>query len=324
MVKQAVLVLGANGFIGSAVVAGLAHSDEAVPILGVRPSAIPSHPTLERRNVDALQPQSVAAALEGVDCLVNCVAGDDRTLVGSAQAVFEAARSARQPIRVIHLSTMSVYGSAIGLLDESAALRGDLGAYSQAKVTAEALAATYPSAVTLRPGCVFGPFSEQWTVRYARLLLAHRLGDLGPAGDGQCNLVAISDVVQAVLCAIRNPDAEGRAFNLATPEVLSWNDFLIRFAIALRAVPVRRIGARRLSTESKLLAPPLKILEILGGKLGMRRLPPPIPPSLMRLMAQDIRLDSRRAQEELGVRFKSVEQMLSEAARWYLQSTSAA
>jgi 2-alkyl-3-oxoalkanoate reductase len=319
-VKQSALVLGANGFIGRAVVARLARSNSVTPICGVRRRSIASAGAPEQRSVDALQAQSIAAAAGGVDCIVNCVAGDVATLVGSTRAILDVARNAGKPLRVIHLSSMAVYGSAVGRVDESAPLRGDLGAYSQAKVRAEEIAVSYPNVVSLRPGCVFGPRSDQWTVRYARLLLAWRLGDLGPAGDGQCNLVDVADVAEAVLCAIQDPGVSGRAFNLATLEALSWNEFLTRFAIALRAVPVRRIGARRLKIEGKLLAPPLKILEIFGGKIGARRLPPPIPNSLLRLMAQDIKLDSRRAQDDLGVHFKSVDQMLAETAQWYLNS----
>jgi nucleoside-diphosphate-sugar epimerase len=217
---------------------------------------------------------------------------------------------------------MAVYGNTAGIVDESAPRRPDLGPYSQAKVTAEELVDAYPNSATLRPGCVFGRGSEQWTTRYARLLRSRRLGDLGPAGDGQCNLVDVADVAEVVACAIKAPELHSRSFNLATLEELSWNDFLTRFAIALHAVPVRRIGARRLRIEGKLLAPPLKILEIFGGRLGMRGLPPPIPNSLLRLMQQDIKLDSQRAQNELGVRFKSVDQMLADAAQWYLESNS--
>jgi nucleoside-diphosphate-sugar epimerase len=315
---QSVLVLGAHGFIGKAVAAGLALSESSVPILGVRDPSRSSAQAFEKRAVNATDAQSVAAAIRGVDGIVNCVAGDAQTIVGSTRALIDAAGSAKIPPRIVQLSTMSVYGSSIGAVDEAAPLRGDLGAYSEAKVAAEAVASGYPRVVTLRPGCVFGPHSEQWTVRYARLLQARRLGDLGSAGDGYCNLVDIADVVQAVVRALETPQVDGRVFNLATPEALTWNDFLVRFAVALSAVPARRIGARRLRIEGKLLAPPLKILEIVANKLRLPRPPPPIPPSLLRLMAQGIRLDSRRAQEELGVCFKGVEQMLTEAAQWCL------
>jgi nucleoside-diphosphate-sugar epimerase len=322
--KQSVLVLGANGFIGREVSAALASADWA-PILGVRKAAGSHHERLEQRTVDATLVDSVLGAAQGVSGIVNCVAGDAPTIVGATKAVCEAAARMTPAPRIIHLSTMSVYGSATGLVDESAPLRADLGPYSAAKVAAEATAAAYPHSVILRPGCVFGPGSEQWSIRIARLLLARRLGDLGVAGDGYCNLVHVGDVAQAILHALERPQMDGRVFNLSTPAAPTWNEFLMEYAIALRAVPVRRISRRRLSIEAKMLAPPLKIAEILGraGKFDIRRLPPPIPPSLLRLMRQEIRLDTRRAEAELGLRWKDLDAALAETARWFLDSNIA-
>ena len=317
--KQRILVLGANGFIGGEVVTGLASSGWATPILGVR-GPLARGDQFEQRIVEASAVDSVAAAMRDVTGVVNCVAGDAQTIVAGAKALFEAAARVTPAPRVMHLSTMSVYGSADGLIDETAPLRGDLGPYSEAKVAAEAAASAYPRTVIFRPGCVFGPGSEQWTIRIARLLLAHRLGDLGAAGDGFCNLVHVGDVVAAILRALNEPGADGRAFNLSIPQPPTWNEFLVKYAMALDAVPVRRISQRRLRMEEKLLAPPLKIAEILGriAKLDARRLPPLIPPSLIRSMRQEIRLDPGRAQAELGLHWKGLEWMLDEGARWFL------
>lgn len=324
--KQSILVLGANGFIGREIVAGLASTDWATPILGVRQLSTTRNDPFERRAVEATCVESVYAAMQGVTSIVNCVAGDAGTIVRGAKALFDAAERVTPAQRIIHLSTMSVYGSAVGLVDETAPLRGDLGPYSEAKVTAEATATAYPRTVIFRPGCVFGPGSEQWSIRIARLLLTHRLGDLGASGDGYCNLVHVGDVVTAILRALENPRMDGRAFNLSTPEPPTWNEFLIKYARALRAVPVRRISRRRLNLEAKVLAPPLKVAEILAraGKLAARRIPPPIPPSLIRLMGQEIRLDTRRAEVELGLRWRNMDAALEETARWFLESESAA
>jgi 2-alkyl-3-oxoalkanoate reductase len=323
--KQSILVLGANGFIGREVVAGLAATDWAAPILAVRKPAAHRNSEFEQRTVEATQVESVSAAMQGVSGVVNCVAGDAATIVSASKALFAAAANMLPAPRIIHLSTMSVYGSAVGLIDETAPLRGDLGAYSAAKVAAEATIAAYPRAVMFRPGCVFGPGSEQWSMRIARLLLAHRLGDLGAAGDGFCNLVHVGDVVLAILRALENPGVDSRVFNLSTPEPPTWNEFLVKYGTGLNAVPVSRISQRRLRIEGKLLAPPLKIAEILcrACKLDAALLPPPIPPSLIKLMGQEIRLDARRAEAELGLRFRDIDGALGSTARWFLQSESA-
>jgi nucleoside-diphosphate-sugar epimerase len=324
--KQSILVLGANGFIGTAVVAGLASTHWATPILGVRRASTNRNAGIDQRIVDATHLDSLLAAMQGVSGIVNCVAGDADTIVGAAKALFEAAARVSPAPRIVHLSTMSVYGSAVGLLDETAPLRGDLGPYSAAKVAAEEIGSAYPHTVILRPGCVFGPGSEQWSIRIARLLLGYRLGDLGAAGDGNCNLSPIADIVMAILRALQDPSLERRIYNLSMPDAPTWNEFLVKYATALRAVPVRRISRRRLRIETKLLAPPLKVAEIIARacKLNPRIVPYPIPPSLIRLMGQEIRLDTRRAEAELDLRARDIDQTLDETAHWFLRSEFAA
>jgi len=76
---------------------------------------------------------------------------------------------------------------------------------------------------------------------------------------------------------------------------------------------VRRMTARRLKLEGEVLAPPLKILEIAGGKAGLRGLPPVISPALLRLWQQDIRLDVRRAEQVLGMQWTTLEAGLAES-----------
>ena len=320
--NQPIVVLGASGFIGRAVAAELLRTDWAHTILGVRRrmNATGAYPAPEQRIIEATSVKSLSAAVQDAAAVVHCVAGDARTMVASASALVEATAHRSPPPRIIYLSSMAVYGSAEGTLDESAPLRGDIGPYSQAKVAAEAIIARHPRAVILRPGCVFGPGSEQWSIRMARLLLARRLGDLGAAGDGCCNLVHIDDVVRAILRCIAGTDTDGRIFNLSAAAP-TWNEFLTAYALALRAVPVRRISARRLRLETKLLAPPLKVAEILAraGGVAARHLPPPIPPSLVRLMGQDIRLDSRAAETALGIRWKDATSSIDGTAQWFAQ-----
>lgn len=323
--KQCILVLGANGFIGRAVVADLAATDWAKPILGVRKPLASESALFEQRRVEATSVESVAAAMQGVTAVVNCVAGDAHTIVSATKTLIEAAGRMPETPQIIHISSMAVYGSAVGLVDEKAPLRGDLGPYSAAKVAAEAIAAAYPRTVIFRPGCVFGPGSEQWTIRIARLLLVHRLGDLGASGDGYCNLVHISDVSLAILRTLEDPRTDGGVFNLSTPEPPTWNEFLVKYGTALRAVPVRRISQRRLRLEGKVLAPALKVAEIVcrACKIDARQVPPFIPPSMIRSMSQEICLDTKCAESKLGLRWKDTDAALSETAGWFLESESA-
>jgi nucleoside-diphosphate-sugar epimerase len=236
------------------------------------------------------------------------VAGSRRVIVEGARALFRAAISQARPPRIVHLSSMSVYGLAIGITDESGLLREDLGHYSAAKIEAEHHAASYPSVITLRPSCVFGPGSAQWSERIAQWLLARRIGDLGSAGDGFANLLYIDDLTAAILSALRISGIEGQAFNLSNVDPLTWNDYFLRFAIALGAVPIQRISMHRLAFETRVLAPTLLAAQLLAQALGLRALPlpAPMPPSLLHLWQKELLVDGRKAQRLMNLQLTPI------------------
>lgn len=301
--KQRILVLGANGYVGRRVVSALAASDWADPVASVRRARQQGREIV----LDATDPAAVTRALGEVDAVVNCVAGSPDAMTAGARAL-ATALDAREA-RLVHFSSMAVYGAARGDIGEDHPVAANLQGYAGAKVEAERLLAARETVVTLRPGCIYGPDSPQWSLRIADLLRAHRIGDLGAAGDGCSNLVYIDDVVAAVLAGLRTPTAAA-AYNLAMAEAPDWNGYFLAYARALDAVPVKRIGPRRLKIETHLLAPVLKIAEIGLRRVGLR-LPPPIPPSLARLWRQPIRLVSTRAEQQLGLRWTSLQQGLA-------------
>jgi 2-alkyl-3-oxoalkanoate reductase len=295
-----VLVLGANGFLGRRLVTALAASDWATPVAGVRRQR---GGAVEQRVLDAIDAAQLASAAADVDAVVNCVAGAPTTIVEGAQALFAAPTKPR----IVHLSSMAVYGEAIGRVDEDAPLAGE-GGYAGAKVEAERLAQARGGVAILRPGCIYGGGSPQWSRRIADLLRARRIGDLGANGDGCSNIVHVDDVVAAILALLRRPADEGIALNLAMRDAPDWNDYFLAFARTLGAEPVARIPDWRLKAET-LAAVPLKLAE-------RARLPVPaaIPPSLARLWQQDIRLDTARANAVLGIDWTPLDAGLAEAA----------
>jgi len=324
--KQRILVLGASGFIGRRLFRALATSDWASPVAGSRrtmdsPGRGMDEPSSIR--VDATNPGQVERALKGISGVVNCVAGNPETIVNSARALFAAAAS--QPIAptIVHLSSMAIYGSTTGDVDESASSSRERSAYGEAKYRAEQFAASYPNSVVLRPGIVYGPESSQWSARIAQMLFARRLGDLGAGGDGYCNLVYVDDLVQAIIQSLRDPGVRGRTFNLSLPHPPTWNEYFMLYAQALGAVPVKRIGARRLKIEAKVLAPPLKIAELLAGRIAPRlapRIPQAIPNSLVGLFRQEIKLNASAATHDLDLRWTPLNDGLARTAAWYRAS----
>jgi nucleoside-diphosphate-sugar epimerase len=143
------------------------------------------------------------------------------------------------------------------------------------------------------------------------LLKAGRIGDLGRAGDGICNLVFIDDLVAGIAAALDAPDIAGRAFNVSSTNELTWNEFLVAFAMALGATPVRRIPARTLRIETTLLAP----LRRIGSLIGRAPVTEAITPSLAALWRQDIRIDCSAAEAMLGLLRTPVDQMIAAAVR---------
>lgn len=314
--KQRILVLGADEYVGRHVVATLAASDWAEPVACVRRLAQP-HGNVRQVALDVTDGVAVAQALGEVDAAVNCVAGAPSKILGGARAL-GAALDARggTPARVVHFSSMVVYGPRLGAVDEDQPPAAGLGGYAGARVDAERLLAGRIGVVTLRPGCVYGPGSPHWSQRIARLLHARRIGDLGAAGDGNSNLVYIDDVLAAVRASLRAPAplaANGPVYNLAMAHAPDWNRYFLEYARALGALPLRRVGARRLKLETHVAAPFLK-----AAQMGLRRIglnvPPPIAPSLLRLWGQDIRLVSTRAEQALGLSWTPLAQAVAACA----------
>ncbi|WP_020648760.1 NAD-dependent epimerase/dehydratase family protein [Solimonas variicoloris] len=310
-----ILVLGGSGYIGQQVARALAAGGGAqVIVASRRPRAVPGQRALalDARNADAL-----AGVIGGVDAVVNCVTGAPADIRANADALAATLRRQARAPRLVHLSSMAVYGASTGRVDEGSPLAPQSG-YGCAKRDAEEALRRCANTVLLRPGCVYGPGSLQWSVRIAQLLRERRLGDLGAAGDGCCNLVHVDDVVAAVRQALYRDGVAGRTFNLslADAELPTWNEYFVEFARRLGAVPVARIAARRLPFETQLLAPLLKLAELGLRQLGVDAsgLPPAITPSMRTLWQQRIRLDSRRAAAELVLRWKPLDEGLAETA----------
>jgi nucleoside-diphosphate-sugar epimerase len=114
-------------------------------------------------------PIALARALEGATYVVNTVLGSPATLLAVTRNICEAARSSSLR-RIVHLSSMAVYGTATGVLDETARLQ-PVSAYGRAKADCELVVRDFISAggkaVILRPGCVYAPGGEQWVTTAA-------------------------------------------------------------------------------------------------------------------------------------------------------------
>jgi len=305
---ERVVVLGGGGFVGGAIMRALTEAGFAAFAAHRHPVGGPAAAGV----CDATDPVVVRNTLLGAGCVVNAVLGDAASMLAATRNI-TAAASMLGLRRVVHLSSMAVYGPTVGLVQESAKLIGGRS-YADAKIACEA--ASGADAIILRPGIVYGPGGEQWAGRIGRLLRAGRLGDLGEAGDGRCNLIHARDVGAAVVAALARPGLEGRIFNLSTPAPPRWNQVFFAFGRAIGAVPVARVAAWRLMVEGRVLTPLLHLAKI-GGMSA--RLPAAMPRSLLALFGQDIMLDYHMADQALGFARTADADGLGECAAWFLR-----
>lgn len=301
-----VLVIGGSGYIGSRLVALMQAGGRHTPVSASRHGGA-GHLRLDTRDEAALR-----RALQGMDAVVNCVAGSAPAIAEGARALARAMRAARVP-ELVHLSSMAVYGDLEQAVDEATPLPPPRGWYARAKQVAEtqvlALAREAtdlsPRVTVLRPGCVWGPGSTLWVERIARWLHQGRLGDLGEEGDGWTHGVALDDVCTAILGALQRPAAAGvpRVLNLAAPDSPRWNVWFADLALAVGATPLRRIRPVQLRADAWLLGPPLHLARRLLAASGRdaTALPDPISPGLLRLWRRQLRMDANAATHALEI-----------------------
>jgi nucleoside-diphosphate-sugar epimerase len=268
---------------------------------------------------DRLNREALRTAVRDADIVINATMGSGAAISLAAKRLFEALRGEAPSKRLVHVSSMTVYGNAVGQCNETTLPVEPLGKYAAAHIAAETEAQGFSQMVILRPGVEYGPGCEAWSGRVAAWLAHRRIGDLGAGGDGYCNLIFIDDLVHAVLAAMRSPAAAGRVFNVAMAGPPTWNEYLIAYAIALGTTPVRRMTRRRWTLETTFWAPPLKVAELTVGRFPFiaRQLPPPIPPSIRHLCAQEIRLDVTATEEILGLNWTPLIAGLRAAATAY-------
>lgn len=311
-----VLVLGGAGFVGREVIRSLQQQEHILPIVASRrPSA---EAGVETVAIDALDQDHLTSAVADVDALINCITGDGKTIEQSTRTIASAVEASDRCNKLVHMSTMSVYGSQEGTVNEDSRMVADNGWYCAAKVAAESILRErfQQGLYILRPGCVYGPESHLWSLRIARLLASGRLGDLAEQGDGWSNLVHVKDVADAaVQCLQLETSDRVRTFNIVAPDSPRWNSYFRDLALGINAVPLRYLTSRRIALEGKVIAPPLKVIERLCNKfrIDTKNLPDGMAPSLFRLWQQQILLDSTAATRELGIQWVTYQEGLEES-----------
>ena len=168
MTPPVVVVTGANGFVGSHVVAALAERGAAVRAVVRRVGTAPRAAGVEEHVGDFADPDFAATVVAGADALVTTVhplgsGRDDQRRVGldGTLVIAEAAVDAGVPL-LVHVSTAAVYDRSPGTGDvseDSALVDDDANDYAVVKRDVDAALGRLAgiTRVLLRPPAILGP-----------------------------------------------------------------------------------------------------------------------------------------------------------------------
>lgn len=247
-VSGAVLVTGANGFIGGTLRARLRH--DGVEVRGV--DLVPGDGVVRG---DTTEPAPWKSELDRVDTVVHTAAivtfaGDAdrfwRVNVLGTRRVIEAAAAAGVR-RVVVLSSIVVYGFDVaGSVDETWPVRPNGSPYVDTKVATEQVALQAHAAgevevVVIRPGDVYGPGSRPWVTSPIEELRRGRSAI--PSGGGVLNLVHVDDLVDAVVRSVRVEEAGGQVINVTGADAVPVIDYFTRLAAMTGVAPPRQLPA---------------------------------------------------------------------------------
>jgi nucleoside-diphosphate-sugar epimerase len=303
-----VLLTGGNGFVGKHVAAALLQRGDRVRVLAL---AQEDTAWLERRGVavyrgDVRRPETLSAPMRGVDAVMHLAAMMDtwRPLedyqavnVSGTENVCTAALAAGVR-RLVHMSSSSVYGMALGRpATEDFPLAPFPDPYPVTKAAADVLVQRLVSgaglpAVIVRPDQIFGPGDRMHFGRMADRLQARR-GIVVGAGDNAMPFVYISDAVQGLLLALDHQAAVGQTYNITNDRPLTQEQMLSAIAAGVGAPPAR------LHHPNRTLYAAGYVAERLATLSPSRRRPP-----LTRLGVAFFGTDNRyaidKARDELG------------------------
>lgn len=241
------VVTGAAGFLGRAFGHALHERGYEVRGVDVRPGPSVTIGDISRTG-------EWVRVLDGADLVVHTAAivheaGEQKTFwrvnVEGTRTVLEQCAQAEVG-RVLHLSSIVVHGHDFpDGVDETGPVRTTGNPYTDTKVVSEHQALLFAASgavpvTVVRPGDVYGPHSQPWTVRPIELM-RRRLFILIDGGHGILSPTYVDDLVDGALVAATHPDAVGEVFHITGGAGVEAREFFAHYAtmldVSLRSVP---------------------------------------------------------------------------------------
>jgi predicted dehydrogenase/nucleoside-diphosphate-sugar epimerase len=240
-----VLVTGASGLLGRALLHRLRANGESVRALVRRPSAeLERLPGVQVVYGDLGDPEAVDRAMAGVQLVYHVGAAMKGrwpdfaagTVCGTANVVQSCLK--HDVDRLVYVSSVTVLDYATqpprAVVDESAAVEpcpAKRGSYTRAKVLAERIVVDASRerglrAVVVRPGQIVGPGYEAFSP-YGTVALAGRWIGVG-TGRLKLPLVHVDDVVDGLLAAATQSAVCGAIFHLVDSTSVTQRDYIQR------------------------------------------------------------------------------------------------
>lgn len=269
---QRILVTGATGFIGGALVRRLLSEGRAVRAMARRPEKAADLGALGAEVVmgDLGDEDLLERAAQGCPVVIHCAAqvapADARTAfegpnVAGTENVLVACGKAEVK-RFVFLSSVAVFGlPASGTItdDSPRGLAGE--AYSDSKFGAEEAVWSFCRArglpfTIVRPSCVYGPGSPYWSITPIKQIRKGKMLIIA-GGRGTFNYVYIDNLVDAIQLTASDDRALGQAF-IVSDGATSWHEFFGAYEKmagqkGLRSVPLpvakAGLAARNLITR---------------------------------------------------------------------------
>lgn len=238
-----ILVTGATGFIGGRLAERLATETSAVVTGSGRNLAAAAFIEAAGARLvraDLLDRAAMAAALEGQEVVFHVAAwlsrrhGEEsaahRYNVEATRLLVELAHAADVQ-RVVCVSSIAAYGPPRALVMDEATQpvdpqQPDLYGRTKAQGELEALrlGREWGLAVTVaRPGMVYGPRSDAWSVSMLKLV-QRGVPTLFGRADGHAFPVYIDNLIDGLLLMAARSEAVGEAFNFVDPPI-TWEQF---------------------------------------------------------------------------------------------------